>query len=64
MLYLHVDRSDLIEKFVAEKTGKNYDSAMRIRKNISQWKSPRGVDTEGTYICEYFHFQKNILFIY
>ena len=47
MLFLHVDRIDLIEKFVAEKTGKNYKKAMKIRRNINEWKIPRLTDTEG-----------------
>jgi hypothetical protein len=50
---------DLIEKFVAEKTDQNYESAMKIRQNINEWKSPRGVDTESMWI---FYFPKNHLF--
>ena len=54
-VFLHVDRIDLIEKFIAEKTGKNYELAMKIRHNINEWKNPRGASTEGMWI---FYFPK------
>ena len=57
---LHVDRLDLIEKFIAEKTGKNYDSAVKIRQNINELKNPRGANTEGMWI---FSFPENHLFV-
>ena len=49
-IFLHIDRLDLIEKFVAKKTGQNYESAMIIRKNINEWKSLRGASIEGMWI--------------
>ena len=44
---LHIDRLDIIEKFVAEKVGENYKSAMKIRQNINEWKNPTKANTEG-----------------
>ena len=47
-VFLHIDRGyDLIEKFVAEQTGKNYELAMKIRQNINEWKNPTEANTEG-----------------
>ena len=49
-VFLRKDRIGLIEKFAAEKKGKNYELAMKIRQNIIEWKNLTEANTEGMYI--------------
>ena len=46
-VFLLVDRIELLEKFLNEKSGKKFELAKKIRRNINDWKNPTEANTEG-----------------
>ena len=45
--FLEEAEDDLLEKFVAERTGRNYELAMQIKQNVNEWIRQRRNNTES-----------------